>query len=176
MASSTENVKLGVCKITYKSQDLGYTKGGVSVDVTTDTYAVTVDQFGESVINEFITKRDIKVECPLAETTLENLVSIMPGASLVTDALDPTKKRVDVTNGIGTNLLSIAGELRLHPIELDDADLSEDLVIPLAATAGAMKFSYKHDEERVFNTSFAGYPDSTTNILYSLGDTTATAS
>lgn len=169
MASSTSNVKLGVCKITFNSIDLGYTKGGVEVDVTTSTHPVTVDQFGESVINEYITKRDIKVKCPLAETTLENLVAIMPGATLI----GTTVKRVDVTNGIGTNLLNIAHELRLHPIALLDADKSEDLVIPHAATAGAMQFAYKHDAERIYNCEFMGYPDSTTKILFKLGDDAA---
>jgi len=175
MASDTANVKLGVCKITFGGVDLGYTKGGVEVDVTTDTHEVTVDQFGESVINEYVTKRDIKVKAPLAETTLENLVAIMPGSSLIVDGVDATKKRVDITNGVGTNLLSVAQELMLHPIELADSDVSEDLTIPLAATAGAMSFAYKHDDERVYNTEFTGYPDPTTKLLFQLGDTTATA-
>jgi hypothetical protein len=280
--SNTKNVKLGVCSVLYKGVDLGYTKGGVEVDVTSTTKPVTVDQFGESVINEYIMKREIKVTLPLAETTLENLVNIMPGATLtsngikasgtytfasnpvandtitlngivftfkaaaplatdiliganaaasivnaaaklnasthpavaaakytatsatvltvqydteglegntftiaksgtgatvsgatLTGGVEATKKRVDVTTGVGSNLLSIAGALVLHPIELADTDVSEDLTIPLAATAGGMKFAYKFDEERIFNTEFMGYPDSVTKILFKLGDQTA---
>ena len=82
MASSTNNVKLGVCSILYKGVDLGYTKGGVDVDVTTDTHQTMVDQFGDSIVNEWITKRNIKVTCPLAETTLDNLIAIMPGSTM----------------------------------------------------------------------------------------------
>ncbi|MGZ8497415.1 MAG: hypothetical protein ACXWXL_03330 [Candidatus Binatia bacterium] len=280
--SDTRNVKLGVCSIFYKGVDLGYTKGGVDVEVTTSTHPVNVDQFGESVVNEYITKRDIKVSVPLAETTLENMVAIMPGATLTsngtkatgtftfsgnptandtitvngkvftfkatdtaeTDILigstaadtivnaaaklnastlaavlkgkytatsatvltvdydvegtvgnaftlaksstvvtvsaatlasgtNATKKRVDVTNGVGTNLLNIAGALTLHPIELLETDHSEDLTIPLAATPGGMKFAYKHDDERIFNTEFMGYPDPTTKVLFKFGDLTA---
>lgn len=176
MASSTENVKLGVCSVKFNNVDLGYTKGGVEVDVSTTTKKVTVDQFGESEINEIITGRSIKVKVPLAETTLENLVAIMPGATLVTDSIDPTKKRVDVTNGVGTSLLALAQELRLHPTDLPAGDLSEDLVINKAMTPGAMQFAYKVDDERVFNCEFTGYPDAANgNVLYSVGDTTATA-
>lgn len=175
MASDTANVKLGVCSITYDGVDLGYTKGGVEVEVTTDTHKVTIDQFGESIVNEYITKRDIIVKTPLAETTLDNLVAIMPGATLVVDSVDSNKKRVDVANGVGTNLLTIAKQLILHPIELAAGDTSEDLTVPLAGTAGAMNYAYKHDEERVFNTQFTGYPDPSTNILFKLGDLTATA-
>ncbi len=177
MASDTANVKLGVCKITFGGVDLGYTKGGVEVEVTTDTHQVTVDQFGESVINEYITKRDIKVKAPLAETTLENLVNIMPGAALITGGgASPSAKRVDITNGVEqSSLLSSAQELKLHPIELPDNDESEDLVIPKAATPGAMNFSYKHNDERIYNTEFMGYPDSATGILFKLGDSAAAA-
>ncbi len=280
MASNTENVKLGVCSITYDGFDLGYTKGGVDVVVSTDTYPVTVDQFGESTINEYVTKRNVKISCPLAETTLENLARIMPGATLVSDGMaigsityagqpsandtivmngvtftwkavaaaatdiaigatladslrnaadklntspNPlvsvafysanatvlaikydvsgtegnaftlakvgtagtvsgatltgggisTKMRVDVTNAVGTNLLKTARQLVLHPIELDALDTSEDFIVPLASTAGAMKFAYKHNEERIFNTEFTGYPDPATKILFRLGDLTA---
>jgi hypothetical protein len=82
--SDTKNVKLGVCSITFGGKDLGYTKGGVEVNVTTNTHKSTVDQFGDSEINEYIMGRTCKVSAPLAETTLDNLVEIMPGATLVT--------------------------------------------------------------------------------------------
>lgn len=281
MAGNTDNVKLGICSIVYKGVDLGYTKGGVNVDVTTATHPVTVDQFGESTVNEYITKRDIKVTCPLAETTLGNLVATMPGAVLVSDGLasatltstvnpadaatlvvngvtyvfktspttdlhiqigataaatlinaavklsasadslvniatytntsasvltikygiagvagnaftlvssslnvvastatliggaPATKARVDVSTGIGTNLLKRAGVLTLHPIANAATDLSDDLVIPLAATPGGMKFAYQYNFERIFNVDFMGYPDPVTSILYKLGDSAA---
>ena len=78
----TENVKLGVCNATFGGANLGLTKGGVNVEVTTDKHVTTVDQFGDSEINERITKRSVKITVPLAETTLENLVKIMPGATM----------------------------------------------------------------------------------------------
>ena len=80
--------------------------------------------------------------------------------------------RNNVANGI--NLLDAAQVLRLHPIALDDADHSEDFVIPLAATPGGVQFAYKHDEERVFLAEFMGYPDSATGLLYYYGDDAAT--
>lgn len=168
MAKKTENVKLGVCKISFDGNDLGLTKGGVEVEVTTDTHKVSIDQFGESVVNEYITKREIKVKAPLAETTLDNLNRVMPGSSIVVSGL---KRRADVKNGVGKNLLTTAKLLRLHPIEIKDLlDDSEDLVIPLSATAGAMNFAYKHDEERIFNAEFTGYPHPITKILFYLGN------
>ncbi|SCW95655.1 hypothetical protein [Ancylobacter rudongensis] len=85
MPSSAENVKLGVCNVLFDGRNLGYTKGGVEVEVTTSTHPVTVDQTGETPIGELVTGRQVKVTAPLAETTLDNLVAVMPGSTLITD-------------------------------------------------------------------------------------------
>ncbi len=82
MASATRNVKLGVCSVTFDGVDLGYTKGGVEIAVATTTKEVEVDQFGNSPINEYIMGRTCVAKVPLAETTLELMSRIMPGAVL----------------------------------------------------------------------------------------------
>lgn len=172
MASNTENVKLGVCRATYNGVDLGLTKGGVEVTVTTETHKTEVDQYGKTPINEVIMGRTVSAKVPMAETTLENMVKIMPGAVLVTDTLDPTKKVVNVPSGVGTNLLGIAQALVLHPINKLDTDKSEDFTIFKAATAGALSFAYKLEDERIFSCDFTGYPDADGN-LFAYGDTSA---
>jgi hypothetical protein len=285
MPSNTSNVKLGVCSVIYGGVDLGYTQGGVEVTVATQTKKVMVDQFGQSEINEYIMGRTCSAKVPLAETTLDNLVQIMPGATKVatggtkgsatvtfltappadgdkitvngkdftfktapvsgsdiaipatfalaasafaaalnaslddrvvnlsatanagvvtitadtvgawvnaytltktfvttanatvttfTGGADATKVRVDVPNGIGISLLAQAKTLVLHPIANDDDDHSDDFVIPLAATPGAMQFSFKLDQERLFPVDFNAYPDSVTKRLFYVGDGTAT--
>jgi hypothetical protein len=88
MASSTKNVKLGVCNVFFDGVDLGLTKGGVEVTVTTETYKVDVDQFGTTVINEQIMGRNVMVMAPLAETTLRNLVATMPGSMFITNGVN----------------------------------------------------------------------------------------
>lgn len=168
MASSIENVKLGVCTVLYNSVDLGYTKGGVTVSVSTSKYTKTVDQFGDTPIGDVVTGRTVMAKVPLAESTLENLVAIMPGAYMNV-ALD----RVDVIPAVGTDLITIAKELILRP--LGAVGTTEDFVIPLAATAGGLEFSYSNDAERVFSVEFNGYPDTANaNVLFSYGDSTAT--
>jgi len=268
MGCNTQNVKLGACFVKYDGVDLGLTKGGVEVEVSTETYPVTVDQYGETTVNEIIQKREVKVSVPLAETTLENLIRIMPGATLTdtgtknvwtideatpqnttdyTVTIDGTAytmtsggaadedeilaaladeinlsgqapveavhtlgaslvltakvsgvaidvsvsggtlaavettpevvgvKRVDVSDAVNTDLLAIAKELILHPKALPFTDKSEDFIVPLAATAGALSFSYKHNEERTFPVEFMGYIDCSQNpaILFKFGDSDA---
>lgn len=173
MSSDIKNVKLGVCKVLFDGVDLGYTKGGVEVQVKTDTHQVMIDQFGKTPINEYIMGRTVSVKVPLAETTLENMIKVMPGATLVTDSIDSTKKVVNVPTGIGTNLLDIAKVLTLHPINKAESDHSEDFTVFKAATSGALQFAYQLENERIFSCEFNGYPDSVTGKLFAVGDTTA---
>lgn len=171
MPSSTDNVKLGVCSVLFDEVDLGFTKGGVEVAVATSSHEIKVDQLGETPIGELVTGRTVKATVPLAETTLENLVTIMPGATLVTDATDGNKKRVDVPTGVNINLTSIAKTLVLRPKGTTGED---DFTIHLAATAGALDFGYMLDKERVYNVEFKGYAASD-GQLFSVGDQTAAA-
>ena len=280
MASSTENIKLGVCRAYFDGIDLGLTKGGVEVSVSTETYKVEVDQFGKTPVSELIMGRNVMARVPMAETTLDNMVRVMPGATLVetggtaatgtitiatnptasqtiivngetftfrtgsaplandvligaaatntasnlaaklnastspkvavasysaattavtvtygtkgtegntftltagtsgatvsgatlTGGTNPTSRRVDVTTGVEQpSLVNLARELRLHPVSKPDSDKSEDFIIPLAATAGALTFAYQVEAERVFNVEFNGYPDSATQRLFIFG-------
>lgn len=280
---STENVRLGVCRATLGGVDLGVTKGGVEVEVTTDTHKVMVDQFGNVPVNEFILAREVKIRIPMAETTLENLARIMPGATLTSQggvkaagsllfgtnpstgntvvingvtvtfrssapvgnevligvsatataanlaafleaSTDPlitpatysstagtlnvayddagtvgnspgftlgagtsgatltqmsggvnaTKKKVAVGHATGVDLLALAKKLVLHPVAKPSTDKTEDFVVPLAMTPGAISYAYKLDEERVFNVEFSAYPDSVTGVMFIVGDESAT--
>lgn len=289
--SDTRNIKLGVCQVFLKGVDLGYTKGGVEVSVTTETHATEVDQFGKSIVNEFIMGRSLKVKVPMVETTLENMAAVMPGAVItevggtnasgtitittnpsigtetitvngvtvtfktaltgagvecligadasataanlaaalnasnepgialatysalaavvtvkygnsvvygtsgmkstegnaftlvtgtaaakvtmsaatLTGGTNSTGKKIAVPSGVGTDLLAIAKELRLHPVTKAATDLSDDFIIPLAATGGAVSYAYKVDDERVYPVEFTGYPDPVTKNLFLVG-------
>lgn len=282
MGSDTRNVKLGVCKVFYDGIDLGYTKGGVEVEVTTDTKSVEVDQFGNTPIDDIIMGRKVSVKVPLAETTVFNMQRIMPGSTLSSDGVkatgtitvaspiaddtvvvngvtftfkasgvgpaqvtiggtaaataanllaklnastDPlvrvghytlsgavitvthddvgvagnaftlaktgtgitlsaatlasgaeaTYIKISVPSAVGYSLLENAKELRLHPKRLLDTDRSEDFVIPKSATPGALTFAYNFENERVFNTTFMGYPNAVTEELFYFGDASAIA-
>lgn len=167
MPSDTRNVKLGVCKIIFGGQDLGYTKGGVEVVVTTETFKVEVDQFGKTPIKEYIIGREVSVKAPLAETTIQNIAALMPGATITGTA---GSEVLNVTTSVGADLLTLAKPLRLHPAALPDTDKSEDFVIYRAATPGALNFAYKLDAERIYNADFVGYPDVATGKLFAIGD------
>lgn len=169
MASSTKNVKLGVCKVFFDGNDLGYTKGGVEFSVATQTHRIEIDQFGKTAINEYVMGRDAKVKVPLAETTLTNMAALFPLKSGATGLEGTTSQRLAVDTGIGSDLLSGAKMLVLHPVAKSDYDFSDDVIIPMANTPGALQFAYQLENERIFNVEFTGYPDPISSILFVAG-------
>lgn len=144
-----ENIKLGACNVTFKGTQLGLTKGGVEVSVETTTYPITVDQHGETSIDEFITKRQFKVTVPMAETTLALLGLVIPGSKV-------TSGQLVVSNAIGVSLIDGAGLLTLVPVSGGN---DEPVEFVKANTAGNFSFAYRHNQERVYNVEFTAYPD-----------------
>ena len=153
MASSTNNVKLGICTIEFAGVDLGYTKGGVEVEVATETFKVMIDQFGNTPIKEYITARTCVVRCPLAETTLEILEQIMPGSTFTDNATKQVTAVVEAAPASTTEYIiringvdyafttdadatqaelatGLAGVINLDPARaMDAANVTNDLVL-----------------------------------------------
>ena len=147
-----KNIKLGACKVSFGGQDLGYTKGGVEVEVSTETLKVTVDQLGQTTISELVQGRNVKVTAPLAESVLANLVNLMPGSTMSAD-----KNTLSISSAQGINLVDVAQGLVLTPQDGTDFILT----LPKAATGGNFTMAYKSDDVRVFSVEFNAYPDDT---------------
>lgn len=175
MPTSYQNLEMGACAVSFNGTDLGLTKGGVEVEFATEVSNVTADQLGDTIINQYVKGRSVKVKVPLAENDIQKLAAAFPGVDLVTDGVDPTLEKLIVNSAVGTSLRDLAGPLVLHPQERDAADKSRDLTVPLAMAKGDMSFAFKHDEQRVFMLEFEGYADLDTDELFTLGDPAAAA-
>lgn len=131
--SSTENVKLGVCNVLFDGVDLGFTKGGVEVEVATSTKEITVDQMGETPIGEVIMGRTVQATVPLAETTLDNLVAVMPGSVLISDGNKATGSIVFSSaapvDGDSVSFGGITYAFKTNPLTQNE--------MPIVATIGA---------------------------------------
>jgi hypothetical protein len=173
--SDVANVKLGPCTVTWGATDLGYTKGGVEIELTTSKKKVMVDQFGDTEVNEYITGRTVLVRVPLAETDLDILASVLPGATLVTDGTTPTKKKININSSTGVSLRDLAASLKLHPFAQPASYTTEDVIIPLASPSGDISFAFRANEERIYAVEFVGYVENATGLLFILGDSTAAA-
>lgn len=169
-----ESISIGPCDVTYDGVNLGLTKGGVSLEVSTEVYDTMADQFGDTPVFSTVSKRTVTVTVPLLETTLDNLVLTMPGAELVVDGTDPTKRMVKIFSSIGLDLLAVAKPLILHP-RSEGTSKAKDVVIPLAGTGGGVSFAYESNQERIFNVEFTGYvntdnTDANNGIIMTFGD------
>jgi hypothetical protein len=145
MTSSTKNVKLGVCRVYFDSQDLGLTQGGVEVQVTTSTHKTEVDQFGKTPINEFIEGRTCNVKVPMAETTLRNLVNIMPGATLVTDGVQASGTLTFTAQPSANATVTVAGQAftfkTTNPTSIYEVKIGATLADTLQNLAAAINLS-----------------------------------
>lgn len=156
MAVNTENVKLGVCTVTFGGIDLGATKGGVEVTLDTNTYEVKIDQFGETPVKAIVTGRSAKVKVPMAETDLDKLAAVLPG--ITKRAISTVTKGLKIDIGINTDLLASAKELKLHPYGVPTNETDEDFGLFNAGASASLSFSYQTNQERVYEVEFTGYP------------------
>lgn len=163
------NVKLGSCGVLWGTDDLGYTKGGVDVKISTMTKDVMVDQFGPSAINRYITGRMVEVTVNMAESDLAKLALALPGSTLTENGAK-TKRKLVVKNAAGTDLRAIAKKLVLHPTGALSTAKNDDFIVLLAAPIGDMEFSFNFEDERVYAVTFVGFPDNVTGELFLFGD------
>jgi hypothetical protein len=156
MAVNSEDIKLGVCDVTFDGLDLGSTKGGVEVSFETTTYEVKVDQTGETPAKETITGTTVTVKVPMAETNLERMLKVIPQARAVLTGSDVTGLRIGT--GVNVDMFAVAKELILHPTGVSLSDRSDDFGLFKAAPTASFSYTYMTNQERVYEITFKGYP------------------
>ena len=104
-------VEMGVCDVSFKGSDLGFTKGFVKVNYSTESLETTVDQL-DAPVSEVISEQKFEVVVPLAEHSLARLSQLLPGASVTIG--DGTKefKGVYVSGGsyVDTDIVEFDGK------------------------------------------------------------------
>lgn len=167
--SNTTNIRMGTCAISYNGLDLGYTIGGVEVEVSTSTKEIKVDQFGDVVANEYIMGRQISVKVPMAEVTLDNMVSVMPGATLVqTGGSFSTGTITIATNPVDGETILVNGMTVTFKTGTASAALNQVLVGAAATdTAGNLRtFLNASPDTRVSVANYTGSTAVTTVTYY----------
>ena len=161
------NVKLGVCSVTFNGVPLGHTKGGVVVTYTPDYHDVTVDQYGNTVVEKVLIGEKLTAKVPLAESTLANLAVAIPAG-------DGTGN-LTIGKQAGELMAQYAKELVLHPIANEANDLDEDVVFFKALNTGEVALNFMFDGERVVEVTFEALLDETQtdgSYLGLIGDST----
>jgi len=168
MPCNTQNVKIGACDIYIDGVNLGLTKGGVVVSISTETKTANDNHFGDILSEELVVGREITVKVPIAETTLENIQKALPATSLTVNS---TKERLDIYENKGTKLRNaFSVELQLRPIHA--ASANEYFTIPIAISLGVTSLTYESKKQRVMEVEFRAYEDVNGKLAY-FGDITA---
>ena len=168
MSADITNVKLGVCSVTLAKNDLGHTKGGVVVTYSPDYHDVSVDKYGNTVVEKILIGEKLTAVVPLAESTIANLQVAIPAGG--TDA-----SKITIGDKAGTAMAALAGLLVLHPIANDAADLSEDVVLYKAVVTSEVALPFTFDGERLTEVTFEALLDegrSEGDYLGLIGDST----
>lgn len=168
--ASVDNVKVGVCSVTFNGVDLGHTLGGVEVVYEPSHYDVIVDQYGETVVEKKLVGEKLTAKVPLAEYTIANLKAAMPQGQFQGAA----NRRVHFGKSSGSSAKSVSAQLVLHPI--NEGTRAFDVVFHKAYVASEITLVHKIDETKVIEVEFEALLDETksdNNYLGFIGDSTA---
>jgi len=162
------NVKLGVCRVTFKGVDLGYTIGGVEVTYSPEFQETKVDQY-TGIAERWLIGEKLSAKVPLAESTLVQLKAGLTHGTEDGESLTLGKYA-------GQRSSTLAGLLVLHPVANEDTDLSDDVAIFKAHSSGEVTLPFKNDGERIIETTFDGMVDESKadgSFLGLIGDSTS---
>ena len=143
-------VHLGVCDVIFDGDDLGYTKGGVTLTVETQVHEILVDQEGPAPIGAVIMGRKCTVEIPMAETDYDRLQALMPGSAM-------NGNRLDISSGTGQDLMTLAAVCTLHPHGLAANNHTMDINIWKASPVANLRFTMTPDGEWVYPVQMTGF-------------------
>lgn len=162
------NVKLGVCDVTFDDVALGHTKGGVVVTYEPTYHDVTVDKYGETVVDKRLLGENLMAKVPMAEATLANLLVAMPEGTV-------SGTKITLGSDVGDSLKDRAGVLVLHPQENEASNLDDDVIFHVAVVASTIELPYLNDGEKLVEVEFHALLDETKssgNYLGFIGDST----
>ncbi|MBN2263071.1 MAG: hypothetical protein JW735_09165 [Prolixibacteraceae bacterium] len=164
------NVKVGACSVTFNDVDLGHTKGGVEISYEPVYHDVSVDKYGESIVEKYLVGEKWSVKVPLAELTIANLKVAMPQGTFAGAA----NARLTLGHSAGTKATTSAAQLVLHPLNMGTR--ANDIVLHKAYVASTVDLAMKVDEENIVEVTFEALVDETKsdgNYLGLIGDSTA---
>lgn len=164
------NVNVGVCSVSFNGTDLGHTKDGVMVSYEPEYKDVSVDLYGNTVVEKKLIGEKLMAKVKLAEYTIVNLRNAMPQATFAGAA----NARITLGSKAGKGALSRSYQLVLHPV--NEGTRRHDIVFHKAYVANMIELPHTNTDEKVIEVEFHAMLDeskSDGNYLGLIGDSTA---
>lgn len=151
---SLEQIKSGV------GGDLGKTEGGIEVTKEISSQEIATDQTGTAPIDEIVTGVSVSAAMSLLEMTADKWALVVGEVS----GSNFTPAGGTQVTGMGTarifqSLFNLGGELNLHPVEKDAADLSADITFVNCAPLPE-SYNFSSEETSKMAVSFKALIDS----------------
>lgn len=151
------NMELTPCRVTYGGVDLGGTLGNVTVKPKYGKADIMADQFGKSVLDRVVSSIECTIEFEIAEVLKpENWKVVFPNADLITSGMN---KAIVWRSKIGSHDLSLAQQLRLHPLSLGDGDVSSDMTFFKAVSTEDSQYVFDPSKQSSLKLIMAVYLD-----------------
>lgn len=154
--ANIQNLRMGVCSISFNGQDVGHTLGGVKVTITRKLIDMKVDKYGDSPVDKAVTDEQVKVTTKIAEPVVANINKILPESDYQIGAAG---SRLGIAAGEGAQLRQYAQKLVLHPTNKVANDFSEDFTIYLAVPSASPVVNYEVAGQRVYDAEFDALVD-----------------
>lgn len=149
VTKTTTEVIATPCDIYFDGQTLGHTQGGLSINVSRNSFDVNVNDFGPNVsVSKVSLGTGATIEIPLAQYSVSVLEKCIPEALVVSGT------SLYVGDTTGTNFLTLAKELKVVP-----RDGSPQWTFPAAAVTEELTVPFALDEQTIINATFTAFPD-----------------
>jgi hypothetical protein len=149
---SVSKVKVGAAWVSFKGTNLGFTKGGITFELTESSEKIYVGQSAATPVRDVITNRNVLVTVPLAESDYTRMIAMFVGAS-----------GYSITASIGTDLMLHTGALVITPIR----GRGGSITIPMASPKLNVKTVLNYKGVRVWPVVFEGYISGSSDTLVS---------
>ena len=163
------NVVVGACSVNFNGLDLGHTKDGVEVSYEPEYMDVSVDKYGNTVVEKKLLGEKLTAKVKLAEFTIANLRNAIPNATFA----GAGNSRILIGQNAGQSQKSNAYQLVLHP--LSEGTKRHDIIFYKAVVTEAVVLPHVNDAEKLVEVTFTALLDETKsagNYLGMIGDST----
>jgi len=158
-------IKLGICRVSYNSVDLGYTKGGCTLRIIPNQYEVTVDEYGSIPLKEYDMGYAVEVDVSLAQHSFDQIDAAVP---VLTNADSGGSEKRTYGDTVGSEI--VGKELVLDPVY---SAAGYKVTIYKAVPVANFEVNYAVDAEKVVGITFKGTLDDTRDAgdqLFSIED------
>lgn len=142
---------IGPCQVKFKGIDLGKTEGGVVFTDKLNKVDVKYDQTGSNPQKIIATGRDVEAKVPLAAAAVAILDGLVPGGVV-------SGSKLTVSNPVGLDLTTLAGELELIRIVNGSPSTDEEEILRIFKAVPTIDFNLTFDSSKtkIVTVTFTG--------------------